>query len=82
MNALVKIETLQLLSVGLVFTGLLCAAVGGFGAFHFGQLLERATFTAPAPPAPATMPALALPAPPMPDVLLPHLPPIATGPPP
>ena len=38
----VKIETLQLLSIGLVFTGFLFAAIGGFGAFHFGQLLERA----------------------------------------
>jgi len=132
----VKIETLQLLSVGLVFTGLLCAAIGGFGAFHFGQLLERAqdrkqtivveqlaevvstlqeeqrglreriasvekpivekpsslttatplippppTFIAPPTAAPTTMPALALPSPPAPDVLLPHLPPVAEGPP-
>ncbi len=36
-----KLETLHLLSVGLVFIGFLCAAIGGFGAFHFGQLLER-----------------------------------------
>ena len=130
----VKIETLHLLSVGLVFIGFLCAAIGGFGAFHFGQLLERAqdrkqivvveqlaevvstlqeeqrglreriasvekpivespsslTTTAPLIPPPPTfiapaptsaMPALALPSPPAPDVLLPHLPPVAEGPP-
>lgn len=132
----VKIETLQLLSVGLVFIGFLCAAIGGFGAFHFGQLVERAqdrkqivvveqlaeivstlqeeqrglreriasvekplvekpsalttaepliapppTFIAPPAAIPAAMPALALPTPAAPDVLLPHLPPVAEGPP-
>ena len=37
----VRIETLQSLSVGIVFFGLLLVAVGGFGAFHFGHRLER-----------------------------------------
>ncbi len=36
-----KPETLQSLSVGLVFIGLLVAALGGFGALHFGHLAQQ-----------------------------------------
>jgi hypothetical protein len=37
----VRPETLQTLSVGIVFIGLLLAALGGFGTFHFGQRVNR-----------------------------------------
>ena len=35
-------ESLQSLSVGAVFVGLILTALGGFGAFHFGHKVERA----------------------------------------
>jgi hypothetical protein len=37
----VRPETLQSLSVGIVFIGLFLAALGGFGALHFGQRATR-----------------------------------------